>query len=258
MKEYLKHLLIRTPFQRPAQNIQFMIDYRRGRKHPELDEIYREPLRIKQVMQRVIGNSSNCIDIGCYLGSVLSEIIRLSPHGSHIAFEPIPEKARWLKQKFPEVDIREIALSDTSGQVPFYVNTLCSGFSGLHPHHIKDNENCQKIIVKSEKLDHILMPDYSVDFIKLDVEGGELAVLRGAVNTLSRYHPILLFECSRSGLSSFGFTAQQIFEFLTQEQSYAIFLLKDFIQDQKKLNFDQFHRALHYPFQAFNFIACWD
>ncbi|MEQ8465331.1 hypothetical protein [Coleofasciculus sp. E1-EBD-02] len=48
MKEYLKHLLIHTPFEIPAQNIQFILDYRRGRKHPELDEIHSGKLNFAQ------------------------------------------------------------------------------------------------------------------------------------------------------------------------------------------------------------------
>lgn len=255
MREYFTRLLIRTPFEKPVKRMQFILNLRQRLKQPELHEIYMEPLRIEQVMQRVIGISSNCIDIGCYLGSVLSEIIQFSPYGSHMAFEPIPGKARWLKQRFPEVDIREIALSDTSGEATFYINMSCSGFSGLRPHNFKQNDSFNKITVQCEKLDNILIPNYRVDFIKLDVEGAELAVLSGAADILARHHPILLFECSHSGLSLFGFTSYQVFEFLTKQHSYSIFLLKDFLDNEEALTFEQFNNALQYPFQAFNFLA---
>jgi FkbM family methyltransferase len=255
MKEYFKHLLIRTPFEKPANTIKSLLEFRQRRKHSELHEIYIESQRIEQVVQHIINNSSNCIDIGCHLGSMLSEILLLSPNGHHIAFEPIPYKARWLKQKFPEVDIREMALSDTPGKVTFYINTHRSGFSGVRLHNAKPNENIQKITVHCEKLDNILISNHRIDFIKLDVEGGELAVLRGAMETLSRYHPTLLFECTLSGLSSFGFTSSQVFEFLTQQHSYSIFLPKDLLKNKEQLSFEQFDRALQYPFQAFNFIA---
>jgi len=255
--EYIKHLLIRTPFEKPAQKLQELLKFRRRSQHPELGEIYMEPLRMEQAMQRILFDSANCLDIGCHLGSMLSDILRLAPKGDHIAFEPTPYKARWLKQKFPEIEIREIALSDTSGETKFYVNTSRSGFSGLgkpNPNP-KNNETLLEINIQCERLDNILSPEYRVDFIKIDVEGYELAVLRGAADTLKRYRPTLLFECTRGGLSRSGFTSTQIFDFLTQHQSYSIFLLKDFLKDNPPLDYERFNNALQYPFQAFNFIA---
>ncbi|MGB3189082.1 FkbM family methyltransferase [Lyngbya sp. PCC 8106] len=253
--DYLKHLLIRTPLEKPLKNIKTVLSRRKRSKHPELHEIHIESQRVEKFMERILNKSSNCIDIGCHLGSMLSEIMRLSPQGKHMAFEPVPYKARWLKQKFPEIEIKEIGLSDTPGEATFYINTSRSGFSGLRQHNSKKDENIEKITIRCETLDKVLSPEHRVDFLKIDVEGGELAVLRGAVNTLVRHRPILLFECTRSGLSSFGFTADQIFDFLTGENSYSIFLIKDFLADNKPLNFEQFNRALQYPFQAFNFIA---
>jgi FkbM family methyltransferase len=254
MKEYAKHLLIRTPLEKPAQKIQEVLEFGQRNKYPELNDIYMERQRIEQMMQREIGDSFNCIDIGCHLGSMLSLILRLAPHGHHIAFEPTPHKARWLKRKFPEVDVRELALGDESGEVTFYHDVKQSGYSGLR-WDMNPNKTVRKLTVQCERLDNILLPDHHVDFIKLDVEGGELAVLRGATDILRRYHPIMLFECTRSGLSNFGFTSAQVFEFLTQQHLYSVFLLKDFLDNGEPLDFEQFHNALEYPFKAFNFIA---
>ena len=253
-QEYAKHLLIRTPLEKPAQNIQKILRFSEHRQNPELIEIHLESQRIEQIMPQVIRESSNCIDIGCHLGSVLSSIMSLAPKGHHIAFEPTPYKANWLKRKFPEVDLREMALSDTAGEVTFYCNTAQSGYNGLHEHG-QESDEFEKITVQCERLDDILPPAYHVDFIKIDVEGGELAVLRGAVEMLHRDRPTILFECTLSGLYSFGFTPGEIFEFLTQQHSYLVFLPKNFLEDGKPLNFEEFHNALQYPFKAFNFIA---
>lgn len=253
MKEYAKHLLIGTPIERPAQKLQGLLESWQRRQHPELNDIYMEPQRTEQMMRRLVKESCNCIDVGCHLGSMLSTIVRLAPQGHHIAFEPTPYKVRWLKQKFPEVDVREVALGDTPGELKFYHNPSQSGYSGLR--RPLTNETVVELTVKCERLDNILLPDHRIDFIKLDVEGGELAVLRGAVDTLRRHRPALLFECTRTGLSCFDFTSTQIYEFLVLQHSYSVFLLKDFLNDGAPLNLEQFDKALQYPFKAFNFIA---
>ncbi len=254
MKEYLKHLLIRTPFEKTVKKIQGNLNFRQQQNHPELYEIYIESLRIEKALHQIIDSSSNCIDIGCHLGSILSEILKISPQGHHMAFEPIPYKARWLRQKFPEVDIKEIALSNTTGEVSFYINSQQTALSGLSWHNKGKNKTYKEIKVQSNKLDNILASDRRIDFIKIDVEGNELATLRGAVNIINNYHPTWLFECTKSGLSSFGFTSKEVFDFLMKHQ-YSIFLIKVFLEDGHPLNFEQFDNALQYPFQAFNFIA---
>ncbi|WP_227873648.1 FkbM family methyltransferase [Aphanothece sacrum] len=252
--ENLKRIIIRTPLENPAKSLRSLLGITQYYKNPELREIYRESDRLDNIFKSVILPDFNCIDIGCHLGSTLSQIIQLAPQGHHIAFEPIPYKAKWLKQKFPEVEIKEVALSDSSNEVDFYVDKTKSGFSGLHQHR-KKAEEIEKITVHCDQLDEVISPDYRIDFIKVDVEGGELAVLKGAKNTLSKFHPIILFECTLSGLSSFNFTSQEVFDFLTTQYSYQIFLPKDFLENGKPLTYDEFNNALQYPFKAFNFIA---
>lgn len=255
MQEYLKHLLIRTPLQEPAKKLQFLLESKKRNQHPELNEIYVEGQRTEQMLRQVIKDSFNCIDIGCHLGSVLSEIVKIAPNQQHIAFEPIPYKAEWLKDKFPEVEVKQMALSDTPGQVTFYINPNFSGFSGLQPHQAQKDANLKEITVKCETLDNILVPDRPVNFIKIDVEGAELPALRGAQNTLSRYQPTILFECTKAGVSGFGYEPVDLFNFLTKDFSYSIFLLKDFLNNDQPLEFERFFQAMHYPFQAFNFLA---
>ena len=42
------------------------------------------------IMKRILQEDSNCVDIGCYQGSILREILRFAPKGTHFAFEPLP------------------------------------------------------------------------------------------------------------------------------------------------------------------------
>lgn len=251
MKEYIEHLIVRTPVEDLPNNIRWFFKFKH---HPDLNEIYIEKERIKQIMNLVISKYSNCLDIGCHFGLVLSTIIKLAPQGCHVAFEALPYKVNWLKKKFPEVDIRQVALGEKTGEVTFYQNTTHSGYSGILPQK-KKGDKIKEVTVKCEKLDNILSPEYQVDFIKIDVVGSELAVLRGAKNILQNYRPKILFQCIRSSFPNFGFNSAMIYEFFTKENNYSIFLIKDFLENGESLRFEQFDSALNYPFKAFNFIA---
>ncbi|MFI5457592.1 MAG: FkbM family methyltransferase [Isosphaerales bacterium] len=59
-------------------------------------------------------------------------------------------------------------------------------------------------------------PERRIGFLKIDVEGAEFHVLRGARRVLGESQPIVLFECAREGLTNFGLTASQFFSLLTR------------------------------------------
>lgn len=254
--EYLKHLAIRTPFQKPLEELRFKLNFRKHHQNPELTDIYLEPFRIEEALNSLINRSSNCIDVGAHLGSMLSQILEIAPNGRHLAIEAIPYKADWLKRKFPEVDVKQIALGNTKGELTFYINPSQSGFSGIYPNKSqKGDKKITPITVNCNTLDNILHLDYRVDFLKIDVEGAELDVMLGGEKTIARDHPNILFECTKAGLNRSGCSAESIYKFLTEQHSYSIFLVKDFLNNNPPINFEQFEKALTYPFQAFNFIA---
>jgi FkbM family methyltransferase len=181
-------------------------------------------------------------------------MLRLAPHGKHFAFEPVPHKAQWLQKKFPEVTIHQMALSDTPGPLTFTENLTRPGFSGLvsttAPH-----DQTREFTVNCDRLDNVLPPDHCVDFIKVDVEGAELLVLRGAVQTINRSHPPIIFESGPGGAVKFGLTRPQLFSFLTTDLGYSIFFFKDFLSNSSPLDLATFESAARYPFKAFNYLA---
>jgi FkbM family methyltransferase len=253
--EYFKHLLIRTPLQEPSHKIKSLIRLKELINFPEQREIQLESDRIDLLMKQVIFSSANCLDIGAHLGSVLTKITHLAPEGKHMAFEALPYKANWLKKKFPEVQVRQVALTDKQGETKFYLDKDRTGYSGMSPNLGKRAKTIQEIVVPCNTLDDLLPENHQIDFMKIDVEGTELSVFKGAKNTLSRYHPIILFECVRSSAHRYGVTPKIMFEYLNQEYGYSIFLVKDFLVGGKPLTLEKFDAAMHYPFQAFNFVA---
>lgn len=255
MQEYIKHSLVRTPLEVPSQKLKSIFSYVNLIKHPEQREVCTEHLRINHLMQRLVSKSANCLDVGAHLGSVLSQIVRLAPEGQHLAVEALPYKAEWLTKKFPEVDIRQLALTDKEGEIEFYLNKRATGFSGLRPSSYGNAESFKKILVKCSTLDLILPPERQIDFIKIDVEGAELSVFKGAKNTLNKYHPPILFECTKSAIASFEVSPGDIFNYLTQQHGYSVYLIKSFLNNGQPLTYEEFFESLNYPFKAFNFLA---
>jgi FkbM family methyltransferase len=251
--ERLAHWVIGSPVQNLAEQCRHLLAWPRQQKYPEMAEVYVESDRIKTFMQRVIQDGMNCIDVGCHLGSMLNQIQQLSPHGQHIAIEAIPYKAHWLKRKYPTVSVHPLAVGDASGQVEFYHNPKQSGFSGLQAHG-SEATDCEKLVVECQRLDAIVPPQQSIDFIKIDVEGAELSVLKGANRILTTDRPIVLFECTLSGLGAFGLQPQQVYDNLTQQFDYDIYLIKDWLNHELPLDLKRFEAAMEYPFQAFNFV----
>ncbi len=250
LRERIVHTLIGTPLQRPLEDVRCLL----GRwRSPDLPELLLEPKRIVQLLEQTIDDGMNCIDVGCHLGSTLNEIVRFSPHGHHIALEPLPYKAEWLRRKYPNVQIHQVALGEKNGRVEFQWNTRRSGYSSLKG---PDNEEgVQMLEVDTRRLDDLVSERQTIGFMKVDVEGAELFVFQGARRVFAESRPIVLFECTQSGTSRFGITAARMFEFITTELDYQIYLIKDWLARLSPLELPQFETAMKYPFQAVNFVA---
>jgi FkbM family methyltransferase len=157
---------------------------------------------MRVVMAACLARDSNCIDIGAHSGGILREILRCAPLGRHIAYEPLPHLAAELAREFPEVQVRAAALSDHEGQADFVYDRSEPMRSTLDPHAFTDHEHSTTIEVPIETLDTTIEPGYTATLIKIDVEGSEARVLAGAVETLRRSQPIVVFEHGGGGTSA--------------------------------------------------------
>jgi FkbM family methyltransferase len=254
MQLFLKHLLIGTPLEKPLTQLRPILEFRFRITHPELQELYEEPKRIDETVRAIVQPGFNCIDVGGHLGSMLNLFLKQSPDGAHHVFEPVPKKAEWLKRKFTKARVHAMALGDESGMITFFENLSRPGYSSMQP-PADSRDRFQEVIIPCEPLDKVLHEDHRVHFIKLDVEGAELKVLRGAEKTMMRHKPHLLFECTTCGATEFGGAPVDVFDLLTGKYQYNVFLLKSFLGNGAPLDREQFQNAVVYPFQAINFIA---
>jgi FkbM family methyltransferase len=179
-------------------------------------------LRDHQLMRAVLAatlrRDAHVIDIGAHRGSVLREMIDRAPSGRYLAFEPLPEYAAWLRAQFAEVEVRQAALSDETGESSFAYVVDLPGYSGLRQRSLPAGaHDVRKITVRTERLDDVLPDGFEPDFIKIDVEGAELQVLRGARQTLRRFQPIVVFEHGIGASEYYGTTSAELHELLTED-----------------------------------------
>lgn len=254
---YRKHQLIRTRGEGAAKVAQHVLNLAPVIRHPGLWEIYREDGRTDRCMRRLISRTSNCIDVGAHIGSTLSLITKLAPEGEHIAFEPVAMKAAWLRTKFPDVEIRQMAASNAAGTVTFAENLSRPGFSGLaaSTDPSATGDEVREVLVECARLDDVVDPTRRIDFVKIDVEGAELMVLEGAVGLVDRDRPVIVFESGPGRAEEFGLTKQQLYSFLVDERDYSVYLFKDYLAGRRPLDPTAFEAAHVYPFAGFNFLA---
>ncbi len=152
-----------------------------------------------QLAQSLCDPNRVSVDIGADVGEF--SIAMLSASRSVIAFEPRPAQARELAAMFTAVGapvrIEAVALSDEPGVTTMRVLASDPGRSTIDTDNtLNDFDDAgspvQTIDVQVKRLDDLRLDN--VGLVKVDVEGHELAVLRGAVDTLTRNRPAILVE----------------------------------------------------------------
>jgi FkbM family methyltransferase len=141
------------------------------------------------------------IDVGAKVGMYTYRIVKYSK--AVWAFEPIPELANLLRKQFGrQVHVEGVALSDQSRRatlrIPFTSKRMPRyGLSTIEPANTLNSPRLatvREVDVDVRRLDDFQIAN--IGFMKIDVEGHELAVVKGARESLRRCHPTLLIEAN--------------------------------------------------------------
>lgn len=224
---------------------------------PRARQSVRYDRQTDQIMSRVLKEDSNCVDIGCHRGSALLSMLRFAPRGKHLAFEPLPMLAQRLRERFPNVKIHEMALSDGPGEDTFLHVLTSPGLSGFRMMgHVSAAAQVEEITVRKERFDDILPEGMRVDFMKVDVEGAQLEVLRGAERTITRQKPFIVFEHGKLAEEAYGTTSDVMYDYLVGKCGLRISLLSDWLSEGSALRREEFsghvgyHAGSHFCFLA--------
>lgn len=210
----------------------------------------------QQIIQEVCQSNSNCIDIGAHEGRILDMILAAAPNGKHHAFEPIPALYEQLKKEFgTRAMIHSEALSNQTGPSNFNLVLSNPALSGIKKRPYWKSEIDSSIQVKTDCLDHIIDTSTKIDLIKMDVEGAELWVIEGALATIERCQPFLLFECGKMGGEAYHFSAKDAFDLLVLRLKYRIFTLDAWLKKANSLGWEDFQTHFEQGTEFFFFAA---
>lgn len=150
-------------------------------------------------IRRNLGPDDVACDIGANKGSYLYWMSRWA--GRVVAFEPQPGLADYLSDAcrrvgMANVTVERAGVSDSSGTRDLYVPSENSPEASLIQH-----ADDRAISISVVALDDYFPPDQRIALLKIDVEGGELDVLKGAERILRRHRPVLLIECEQRHLA---------------------------------------------------------
>jgi FkbM family methyltransferase len=145
-------------------------------------------------LARLPGGRATAVDVGANVGLYSLAMSRL--YQRVVAFEPNDELATILKDSgLGNVDVETCGLSDRSGasilRIPVKDGIRLTGWAGID---VEEGEwdALASLPCSLERLDAFALPN--VCLIKIDVEGHEAAVLRGARETIAQSRPVILVE----------------------------------------------------------------
>jgi len=153
---------------------------------------------IEQHLNSFYNNNFAYFDIGSNVG--LRSVYALSENRPTVLFDPNPEVSKICQQmidlnKFKDYKIEQSGVSDSEGQLSFYISSSAYMSSFDKEHAAKDKIVAEiKIPVTTINLYLKANPQYQPKIVKIDVEGFEINVLKGATDMLINYKPALLIE----------------------------------------------------------------
>jgi FkbM family methyltransferase len=216
----------------------------RANKYKHKDDIGGVDFLIK-----TIKDGQTVLDIGAHKGGYLYLMLQLvGKNGKVFAFEPQTILYTYLKKlqtlfNWHNVTIEHVALSDTEGEATLLVPTNNISRATAPGATIVDNRERDDIgfteKVATDSLDHYCtLHNVAPDFLKIDVEGNELNIFKGGINTLKKYKPRIIVECDAGYVGEAQVT--ETFELLK-----SLGYTGSFINADKRLPLSVFHFETH-------------
>ncbi|MDB6041445.1 MAG: methyltransferase FkbM [Verrucomicrobiales bacterium] len=215
---------------------------------------YRDQKLEIALARAVIRKGDLVADVGANKGAYLYWLRKsVGADGLVFAFEPQPRLAAYLNQMVPlmgwrNVVVRPIAISESKGTQSLHVPG-----GGISPgasleSSVLGEKGGETFDCVVSRLDDELRERGRLTFLKVDVEGHELSVFKGAVEIIKRDNPVILFECEERHLVRHS--VDDVFEHLKKAGYEGFFLTR-----RQLISLSNFEATLHQKRQKDRF---WD
>lgn len=178
------------------------------------------------LLDKILKPGMIAVDVGANIGEItMAAAKRVGANGKVFAFEPMSSLYARLREhieanRLSQVTTVKCGLSDQVGSAQLFsasenfhdgtkhkgLGTLYSSAARATPTETIEIDTLDKFIDGRD------LP--RIDLIKIDVEGAELPVLKGAKNVLARFHPYLIIEIQHETSEQAGYKASDILELL--------------------------------------------
>jgi len=172
-----------------------------------------------KVIRGLLRGDSVIVDIGANIGWYSLTLAKEAQKGKVLALEPVPLIFGYLEKniglnKAKNIEPLNLGLSDKAGEAVFFYNPSLPTATSMRKLH--DAGESRKIKCKMTTLDTLAAEKAlsRIDFIKCDVEGSELLVIRGGLETIKKHKPVLFLEMLRKWSAKFNYHPDDLIKLL--------------------------------------------
>lgn len=198
---------------------------------------------ITNVIRKIVKPGDICFDIGGNIGwftTLLQTLV--GENGEVHSFEPVPPTFKVLEENVKSNDnarvvrLNNFALGEKKGEVDLHIfDNLPDGHASISDFGQTEFTvyPCRISTINSYLSDNNIG---NVKFVKVDIEGAELMMLKGATNFFKQdVPPIFEIEMALATTSGFGYLPNDIIEFIRNQYEYEFFAINEYTGDLEKI-----------------------
>ncbi|MDI9337857.1 MAG: FkbM family methyltransferase [Alphaproteobacteria bacterium] len=219
-----------TPHNKKIASSTFKIDFLDQRNVPlEAFNFNHYEKKDAQIIYNLTNDNSTIIDIGANIGWYSIHLANSYPNAKIYAIEALPDTFQHFKlnadlnTKNNNLFLHNIALSNKKTELTFFYDPSQKGASSSE--NIMNNDTLTKVKVEAIPLDDFISKNNisQLDFVKCDVEGAELLVFQGGINTIKKFKPIIFTEMLRKWSAKFNYHPNDIIK-LFNDLNYSCYV----------------------------------